>query len=108
MNTGVLGRKYKTGDVIFREGDKGNCMYVIQSGEVEIIKECNGTQVPVAVRTNGDFFGEEALFVHELRESSARARGSVLVMTIDKRNLLRKIQEDPSLAFRMIETLSHR
>jgi CRP/FNR family cyclic AMP-dependent transcriptional regulator len=108
MNIGTLGKMYNSGDLIFREGEKGDCMFVIQSGEVEIVKECDGKQIPIAVRSNGDFFGEEALFVRDVREASVRARGNVQVLTIDKRNLLRRLQDDPSLAFRVIETLSQR
>jgi CRP-like cAMP-binding protein len=108
MDTSTLGKQFKSGDLIFREGDKGNCMFVIQSGEVEMVKECDGRQVLVSVRSNGDFFGEEVLFVRDVREASVRARTNVQVLTIDKRNLLRRLQDDPSLAFRVIETLSHR
>jgi CRP/FNR family cyclic AMP-dependent transcriptional regulator len=108
MDIGALGKIYHSGDLIFREGEKGDCMFVIQSGEVEIVKECDGKQIPIGVRSNGDFFGEEALFVRDVRESSVRARGNVQVLTIDKRNLLRRLQDDPSLAFRVIETLSQR
>ena len=108
METGPLGKMYSNGDFVFREGEKGNCMYIIQAGEVEIVKEFDGKQVSIAVRGSGDFFGEEALFVRDIRDSSVRALGNVQVLTIDKRNLLRRIQDDPSLAFRVIETLSHR
>ena len=108
METGQLGKMYSKGDYVFREGEKGNCMYIIQAGEVEIVKEFDGRQVPIAVRRSGDFFGEEALFVRDVRESSVRARGDVQVLTIDKGNLLSRLQDDPSLAFRVIETLSQR
>jgi CRP-like cAMP-binding protein len=37
-----------------------------------------------------------------------RARGKARVLTLDKRNFLRRINEDPSLAFRIIETMAHR
>lgn len=108
METGLLGKMYGNGDFVFREGEKGNCMYIIQTGEVEIVKEFDGSQVAIAVRRSGDFFGEEALFVRDVRESSVRALGNVQVLTIDKGNLLRRLHDDPSLAFRVIETLSQR
>ena len=34
-----LGKKFKEGEVIFRQGDSGDCMYVIQTGEVEALAE---------------------------------------------------------------------
>lgn len=108
MDIGGLGKVYKDQEVIIKQGEPGNCMYVIQSGEVEILKENEGTLVRIATRNSGDFFGEMALFSHELRSATVRALGDVRILTVDKRNLLTSIQKDPSLAFRIIETLSKR
>lgn len=108
MDVGGLGKVYKDQEVIIKQGETGNCMYVIQSGEVEILKENLGTLVRIATRSSGDFFGEMALFSHELRSATVRALGGVRILTVDKRNLLTSIQKDPSLAFRIIETLSKR
>lgn len=108
MDSGALGREYRDGEIIVREGEAGNCMYVIQSGEVEVFKESNGAEVSLAVRREGDFFGETALFDREVRRASVRSRGASRVLTVDKKSLLRRIQADPSLAFRIIETLSQR
>jgi CRP/FNR family cyclic AMP-dependent transcriptional regulator len=108
MDIGALGKNFNDGDTIIRQGETGDCMYVLQSGEVEVVKELDGKEHPLAVRRQGDFFGEMALFGREVRMATVRARGPVRVLTIDKKNLLRRIQEDPSLAFRIIETMSRR
>lgn len=108
METGALGKAFNAGENIFRQGEVGDCMYVIQKGEVEIVQEVEGRQVPLAIRREGDFFGEMAIFGREVRMASVRALGPVRVLTVDKKNLLRRIQEDPSLAFRILETMSHR
>ncbi len=104
----TLGKPFAGGEVIIREGELGDCMYVIQSGEVEIVKQCEGKEITIGIRRDGDFFGEGALFARQTRDASVRAKGPVHVLTIDKKNLLRRIQADPSLAFRLIETMSHR
>jgi len=83
-------------------------MYVIQSGEVEVLRDNNGGQVQLAVRKTGDFFGEMALFSKEVRSATIRALGESRILTVDRKNLLQSIQKDPSLAFRIIETLSKR
>jgi CRP-like cAMP-binding protein len=49
-----------------------------------------------------------AIFEHEVRTATVRAVGEARVLTIDKKNFLRGIHEDPSLAFRIVETMSHR
>ena len=108
METGGLGKLYNDGEVIIKQGDSGNCMYVIQSGEVEVISDNNGKEVRLAIRKEGDFFGEMALFSRELRSATIRALGDARILTVDRKNLLNSIQKDPSLAFRIIETLSKR
>jgi CRP/FNR family cyclic AMP-dependent transcriptional regulator len=108
MKSGELGKEYKNGEVIIKQGESGNCMYVIQSGEVEVLKDNNGTEVQLAIRRTGDFFGEMALFSREVRSATIRAVGNPRILTVDRKNLLNSIQKDPSLAFRIIETLSNR
>jgi len=108
MTSGTLGRIYEDGDVIIRQGDPGECMYAIQSGSVEVVLEDGERSVPVALLAEGDFFGEMALFEREVRSATVRARGQARILTVDRANLLRRIHEDPTLAFRVIEALSHR
>lgn len=108
MKSGELGKTYNNGDIIIKQGEPGDCMYVIQSGEVEIIMDKDGTEIQIAKRKTGDFIGEMALFSREVRSATVKAFGEVRVLTVDKKNLLKSIQKDPSLAFRIIETLSKR
>jgi CRP-like cAMP-binding protein len=103
-----LGKEYGVGDVIVRQGEMGDCMYEILDGRVEVIHESEGKEVRLAELGRGDFFGEMALFDHEVRSATVRALDSVRALTIDKRTLLRRITEDPSLAFRILEKMSHR
>lgn len=103
-----LGKKYADGEYITRQGEQGDCMYVIQSGQVEIIRHEQGKEILLATRSSGEFVGEMALFEKVTRMADVRAKGDAVVLTIDKRNLLSRIQVDPSVAFRLIETLSGR
>jgi CRP-like cAMP-binding protein len=108
VKQGELGQTFELGDLIIREGDAGDGMYVIQEGEVEIFVERNGKDVRLAVRGEGEFFGEMAVFEREDRSANVRALGHVRVLTLDKKNFLKRIQEDPSLAFRIVQTMSSR
>ena len=103
-----LGKEYKKGEVIFRQGDTGNCMYVIQNGEVEALAETDGHELRLRTMGPNDFFGEMALFEKEQRTATIRATKPTRLLTIDKKNFLGGIHEDPSLAFRIVETMSHR
>jgi CRP/FNR family transcriptional regulator len=108
MDTGALGKVYEDGEIIIQQGDVGDCMYVIQDGKVEVFVEQDGEEVQIAIRKEGDFIGEMAIFERDVRSATIRALGQVRILTIDKRNFLRRISEDPSLAFRVVETMSHR
>jgi CRP/FNR family transcriptional regulator len=108
MDAGALGKVYQNGEIIVRQGEVGNCMFVIQQGEVEILVEQDGQEVLLAIRGNGEFIGEMAIFDRDVRSATIRARGQARVLTVDKKNFLRRIHEDPSLAFRIVETLSRR
>lgn len=108
MDSGALGKVYRNGEVIVRQGDVGDAMYVIQSGRAEVVEEVDGKTVPLAVLSANDFFGEMALFGYQLRSATVRALGTVRVLTVDKKILLRRIQQDPALAFRLLEHLCQR
>ena len=108
MKKGALGKVYQDGEVIIRQGEVGNCMYVIQEGKVEVLIKEDGKEIQLAVRGEGDFIGEMAIFDRDVRSATIRAVGQVRILTIDKKNFLRRIHEDPSLAFRIVETMSHR
>lgn len=108
MKPGELGKEYQNGEIIIKQGDSGNCMYVIQSGEVEVLRDMDGKEIRLAIRKTGDFFGEMALFSREVRSATIKALGNSRILTVDRKNLLGSIQKDPSLAFRIIETLSKR
>ncbi len=108
MTSGELGRVYEDGELVIREGEEGDRMYVIQEGQVQVFVERDGKEVPLAVRGQGECFGEMAIFEREVRSASVRARGRVRVLSLDKKNFLQRIQEDPTLAFRMVETMSRR
>jgi len=108
MKTGELGRYYADGEVVVRQGDAGECMFEILSGKVEVVQEKEGNTYRLAVLEKGDFFGEMAIFEKEVRSATVRALGEVRALTVDKKMLLRRISEDPSLAFRMVERMSHR
>jgi flavin-dependent dehydrogenase len=106
--TGELGRVYGDGEVIVRQGDVGDCMHVVEDGQVEVVKNVDGRHMRYALLGPGDFFGEMALFENEVRSATVRAVGRTRVLTIDKAALLGRIDDDPALAFRLVESLCHR
>jgi CRP/FNR family transcriptional regulator, cyclic AMP receptor protein len=103
-----LGREYANHEVIVRQGEPGDCMYVVQSGEVEAVAEKDGGTMRLRTLGPNEFFGEMALFGTEKRSCTVRAVGSARVLTVDKRSFLSGIQDDPSLALRIVKVMSQR
>ena len=108
MSAEGLGRIYGDGEVIVRQGDIGECMFAIQDGRVQVLRCIDGHDVPVAVLQEGDIFGEMAILQKEVRSATVRALGEARVLTIDKKTFLRRVQEDPSLAFNLARMLCKR
>lgn len=115
MEASALGKAYHDGEVIIRQGEKSECMYVIQSGKVEVIRENSGKNnkvLRITMLDEGSFFGVVPLFERidsaGTIRSTVRALGEARVLTVDKRTLLRRIHEEPSLAYRILETMSRR
>ncbi len=104
----ALGKVYRDGAAIIRQGEVGDCMFVIQAGNCQVVQEKDGKEVILAVRNEGEFFGEMALVEHEVRSATVRALGEARVLTVDKRTFLRRVYEDPSLAYRILQKMSRR
>jgi CRP/FNR family cyclic AMP-dependent transcriptional regulator len=106
--TDALGKTYMPGDIIVTQGDIGDCMYVIQEGEAEVLRDEDGVPVVVDTMKAGDLFGEMAILEHTVRSATVRARSAVRALTIDRRTFLRRIQEDPSLAMNVLDNMCRR
>jgi CRP-like cAMP-binding protein len=108
MSESAFGRWYADGEIIARQGEVGDCLYVVQEGTVEIVLEDGETEVILRAVGRHEVIGEMAIIEHRPRSATIRARGPARLLTLDKRNFLRRINEDPSLALQMIETMAHR
>ncbi|HEY9717062.1 MAG TPA: FAD-dependent oxidoreductase [Trichormus sp.] len=76
---------YAAGDCVFHEGDAATDFYVIQQGEVEILRrQDDGTQEIVAVLGAGDFFGEAALIDARPRNATVRARTDLEIVALGR------------------------
>lgn len=105
---GALGKMYADGESIALEGEKGNCMYIVQQGTVAVVTGQGDREVLLSTLGPGDVFGEMSLFTGAARSATVRAKGSARVLTIDKRGFLKRVHEDPSLAFQVLRKMSER
>ena len=102
-----MGRLYPPGEVIFRQGEPGACMYLVQKGTLDVIVDEHEGRV-VNTLASGEFFGEMSLLSGEPRSATIRCRDESRVMTVDERAFMRRMREDPLLAFRVLEKLCGR
>lgn len=81
-------RQYRSGEVVFEEGSLGDSLYVIGSGEVEVLrKDATGEHKVIAVLGPPEFFGEMSLIDKEYRSATVRARSDAELLHLTAENL---------------------
>ena len=103
-----LTREYPKDTMIFSESQKGNDMFIIQSGEVAISKVVDGNEVTLAVLKKGDMFGEMALLENKPRSASAIAHSNCRLMVVNHANFNQMVTTQPQLISRLTTTLAER
>ena len=98
------------GELLFREGEHGDCFYVVLTGEVEIVKAlATVDERVVGVRGPGEFVGEMSLISQdERRTASVRVRAAADLLTISRSAFDALVQRQPSLAYHMARVLGAR
>jgi CRP/FNR family transcriptional regulator, cyclic AMP receptor protein len=103
-NAGFPPAKFEPGEVIFSEGDKGDKMYVVRSGEIEV--ERDGKIVETL--SGGGIFGEMALIDGSPRAATARAKTACEVAPITEKTFLFLVHETPFFAIAVMRSLADR
>src|SRR5262245_40595985 len=98
----------KEGDYVFREGELGIEMYIINEGKVEILNQVADEEKLLAVLEKGDFFGEMSVLEDMPRAASARALTDVRLLQINGTTFDHMLQTTPEIAVRMMRKLSRR
>jgi NADH dehydrogenase len=80
----VARQHFEAGETIFSQGDLGDNVYVIRTGECEVLRETKGRQAHIATLGPGDYFGEMALINDVTRNATVRARTSMDVLLVSK------------------------
>ncbi len=99
---------YGPGTVLFREGEPGDDMYVIQAGEVEIRRRIGDSDRTIAVLPAGEFFGEMALLNNNPRSATAIVRGSAQLLRIGTATFETMLRENTEIAVRMMKMVTRR
>lgn len=102
------GRTYKPGEVVFREGEEGAEMFIIQTGRVKIVKRSRDEEKTLAVLTDGDFFGEMAVIDRGPRSATAVADSECQIIVFNDKVFESQIQVNPTIAKKIMKRMSAR
>lgn len=100
---------FQAGDVIIGEGDRDGRLFVVMTGEAEVIKGRGG---PAEWRLQAlgprSYFGEMAMIGDWVRSASVVAKTDVEVLTLDQLNLRQEIEKYPIIAIELLQMLTRR
>jgi len=101
--------KVKKNDVLFRKGSEGDCLYIIQQGNVKITLPSEaGEEVIITIFTDGDFFGEMALLDQMPRSANAVAMQSTQLLMLNRRDFLKFLKTNDTAMEIILSSLSQR
>ncbi len=93
------------GQMLFEEGSEGDTAYIVESGEVDIVKTSDNREILLAKRGPGEVFGEMALLLDQPRSAGVRARTDTKLIGISRADLRNLLQISPTAASSMFDIL---
>jgi CRP-like cAMP-binding protein len=112
MEKSTLFQKYGTviepGKTIFREGEPGDTMYIIQKGRVKITKRIGDVDKILMILQKGDFFGEMAIITQGARSATATAVDQAELLCFNRQGFISMISKNSNIAMNIIEKLCMR
>src|SRR5436305_14403945 len=103
-----FGREFPKGHILFREGEPGGEMFVVQSGKVNITKKVRETEKILATLGAGEFFGEMAILNNKPRSAGAVMADNGKLLVIDPRTFEGMIRGNVEIGVPLLNKLSDR
>jgi len=109
LMTLLKSRAVTAGTSLFRAGELGDAMYLIQSGRVRIaVHDAEGKEIVLAELAQGDFFGEMAIIDGKQRSADAAVIEDAHLTVLSRENFLRFINSNPGVALEMLSAVFQR
>lgn len=102
------GRRFVTGDVLFKDGDAAAEAFLLQEGRIRLIKRVGGTERSLRVLRPGDLFGESALVPGSTRSSTAVALSDGAALVLDQVTFQQVLAQNPAVGARVLTQLIRR
>ncbi len=104
----LYGEIYHRGEIVCRQGEKGDTMFLIQSGAIEVSRRYKDGDLVLALLEKGDFFGEMVLVDDYYRSATVKAIQKTRLLSLTRETFLSKVQQDPGVALHLIKCISYR
>ena len=102
-------RNVPSGTTLFRAGDKGDALYLIQGGRVRIaVTDADQREVVLAELAQGDFFGEMAIIDGKQRSAGATVVEDARLSVLSREDFLRFINSNPGVALELLSATFQR
>jgi uncharacterized membrane protein len=109
LGTNLVERRVEAGQIIMNQGDSGTSMFIIAKGHVNIFLPGEASRrISLKDVTDGEYFGELALFDDKPRSASALATTDAVLLELDRGTLERYLTARPHAAMQLLRTLSTR
>jgi signal-transduction protein with cAMP-binding, CBS, and nucleotidyltransferase domain len=99
---------YSAGGIVCREGDPGNALFIIVSGDVQVVKSTDVQESILATRGAGEFVGEMAILDSAPRSATVRALNDVRVLSIEGEAFKSILLDRPEVAVSALRNMSGR
>jgi CRP-like cAMP-binding protein len=97
-------RSFTVGQTIFKEGEPGDVMYVVEEGEVDILRSGR----PIETIAPGGIFGEMAIIDNSPRSATAVAKSDCTLLPVDETTFTIYVQHAPFFALEVMRTMAER
>ena len=98
----------RKGEIVFAEGDSGDSMYLIESGQVKVVSNMDEEERLFAYLGPGNFFGEMALLLGEPRSATVKVDIDAELWILHKADMDKLLEQYPSIAVTISRELSRR
>lgn len=101
-------RIYKKGEILFKEAEKGEELYIIQSGQVRVYRVVKSKTLEIGTFSKGSVIGEMSLFDNSLRSATAEAATDCRVVYVDKENFTQQLEKVPAWLASIVKIMTKR
>lgn len=105
---GSTKKQFRKGDLLIREGERGDCAYVIEAGNVEILVQRGGMPVQIGVRGPGSLIGEMAMIDDKPRTATVRAIEDCDVLEITREDFSRRVESADPVVKMVMRVITNR